>query len=93
VEQQEAVASRDGAVLLVQRPDARDRDVEESFVARGVLFGGVLPVGQEREVQVALGTGEVVYLQAFDVLLEGRFVCEQHWNRDQRAQSRWDPAP
>ena len=48
--------------------------------------GGVEPVGEQREPQVALAVAEVVDLQAADLGLDVRVVGEEHRHDDERPQ-------
>ncbi len=64
------VAAGGRPVARVQARDARGRRREQRRVARDALRVGVGPVREQREVQLAVGVGEVVDLQPLDLLLE-----------------------
>ncbi len=64
MEQQEAVPSpRHLAVTLVEAGDAVGEGLQQLIVVGHVLLRRILPVGQQGEVEVAPGVGEVVHLQ------------------------------
>ena len=62
--------------------------VGEQLVVAGrrCSVGGVEPVGEQGEAQVALAVGQVVDLQAADLGLDVRLVGEEHRHDDERPQ-------
>ena len=73
MQQQEAVAAGRRAVARVQPRDARPRRRRAAPSSPSACsVGGIGPVGQQREMQIAFRTGEVVDLQPLDLLLDRR---------------------
>ena len=88
VQQEEAVARRRGSVALrFSRAIPRGRRVQQRLVVRGASAGGVGPVREQREMQVALGRGQVVDLEPLDLLLDGS-ACRQQRRHATRVRSR-----
>ncbi len=88
--QHEEARPRSGRTFVVQ-VEPLDAVVErrsELVVAGHVLLVRVRPVGQQREVEMAFGIGEVVHLESFELLLEVGAIREQCGHRDQGAKLR-----
>ncbi len=64
-------------VSLVEARDLIGELGEEVLVAGRDLLGGVLPIGQEREVDVSGWIGQVVGLDPFDRLFDVRTAGEE----------------
>ena len=88
VQQQEAVAAGRRTVAPIEPGDAGDRRFQQRRIAVDMLGRGIQPVGEQREMQVALRAGEVVDLQMLDLLLDRRRGGQQRRHRDERAQLR-----
>ena len=76
------------AVVPVEPRDALDCCRQQFVVAIDVLGVCVQPVGEQREMQVAVRTGEVVDFEALDLLLDRSPIGEQCRHGDKRAQMR-----
>ncbi len=86
MQQQETFAARGRAVAAVQARDAEHRDVEQRVVGGGVFGIGIRPVRQQREMQLVVGRGEVVDLEAMQMLFDRGARAQHDGHGDQRAQ-------
>ena len=86
MQQQESFAAGRRTVTPIQPRDADDGDVEQRIVLRHALRRRVRPVGEQREVQLLIGRGEIVDLEPVQVFLDARARVQQHRHGDQCAQ-------
>jgi hypothetical protein len=86
MQQQEARAVDRRGMASVERGDAGDRVVEQRCVGRQRLAGGIDPVGQQHEAQIAIGAGEMQDLQSRHLLGDRLGRRQQHRDDDERAQ-------
>ena len=86
MQQQETFAARGRAVAAVQPRDAEHRDVEQRVVGGGVFGVGIRPVRQQREMQLVVGRGEVVDLEAMQVFFDRGARAQHDGHGHQRAQ-------
>jgi hypothetical protein len=77
---------RRAPVSLVEILDSVGQCGEEILVARHVFVGGVVPIGQEDEMEMALRIRQVVHLEPFDGLFYVRVGSEQRRYHDQGPQ-------
>src|SRR2546426_9309910 len=70
---EESVPVRCRAVDPVQPLDSRNRGTQECLIARSFLGYAVRPVREQTETKIAIGSREVMNLQAFDLLFEFRW--------------------
>ena len=91
MQKQKADAARRRAVAQIEARDAFGRRRDERPVAFGVFVCGVGPVGNQREVQIAFRTREVMDLEPFDLLVYRLHGSQQRRHRDKRAQVRGNP--
>src|SRR5262245_62517364 len=73
------------AVPAVQLVDAASGGGQQGVVARRVLLGGVGPVRQQREAQLAVSVGQVVDVQALDLFGDLSLAREQRRDRDRKS--------
>ena len=92
MQQQETVAARCRSVTLVQPRDAFFRGGQQLFVAVHVLAWRIAPIGQQREMKVALSARQVVDLEPADLLLDVFERGQQRRHGDEGAQVRGDSA-
>ena len=92
MQQQETVAARRRSVAPVQPRDAVLRGGQQFIVAVRVLARRVAPIGQQREVKIALSARQVVDLEPADLLLDFFERGQQRRHGDKGAQFRGDAA-
>ncbi len=67
MQQQEPIAVRRRSVAQVQAGDAIGGGLEQLVVARSTLVGTVGPVGQQREAEIVVGIGQMMYFEPLDL--------------------------
>ncbi|WP_425128606.1 hypothetical protein [Burkholderia metallica] len=88
VQQQEAPAfARRRRIKAIQPVDARRRGCQQFVIAVRVRCGRVHPVGEQCEVNSAVGARQMMNFQLLDLLAERRFRRQQHRHGDHRAQA------
>jgi hypothetical protein len=85
----EAVTFGSGSVRSIQSCDPVGRDLQERSVAVGGRGGGVRPVRQQREVNFAVRSGQVVHFETLDLHLYGFRRRQQRGHDDDGSQVRW----
>ncbi len=88
VQQQEAIAVGGRRVPLIQPRDSSARGREQRVVAGLALGGGVRPVREQREADVAVRSRQVMHFESLDLLLDLRTRGQQRGHHDERAQPR-----
>jgi hypothetical protein len=86
MQEQEALAAGRRPVAAIQPRDAEHRDVEQRLVVAEIFSVRVDPVRQQREMQLVVGRGQIVDLEAMEIFLHRGAGAEQHRHRHQRAQ-------
>ena len=86
-EQEPGPAAGSLAMPLVELINARGCSGEQFIVADNLLGGGVEPVREQRESEIAFAIGEIVNLQPSDQSLDVVFIGEQHRNHHERAKA------
>ena len=93
MQQQEAIGPGGVGIAGVEAGDAGGGHRHQVVVAREPLGMGVRPVGQNGEVDRPGGIGEIVNLEALDLLFDRLARRQQCRNGDQGAQVRWHALP
>src|SRR5690242_14446385 len=88
MKQPEPGAFGGGSITVVESLEARCCESEELLVAGVGLCVRIAPIGEESEVEIALGACEMMDLQAFDLLADGRFAGQKGRHRYQGAELR-----
>ncbi len=84
MQQHEPGAVRRRAIAKIEARDARGGLLDQRGVTLDVLGQAVGPVRQQREMQIAFGTGKMVDFQTFDLLVDRLPSCQHRRNRDDR---------
>ena len=88
MQQQETVAAGRRAVAPIEPGDASHRRLQQRCIAVDMLGRGVHPVGEQREMQLALRACEVVDLKMLDLPFDRRHGRQERRHRDERAKAR-----
>ena len=88
MEQEESVAFRRRSVASIQARDSLGGGAEKLVVIRRILGGGVRPVREQREAEIAVRARQVMHLEALDLLLDLRWRRQERRHDDHRAQAR-----
>ena len=76
------------AVTLIEPVYRRHRRREQFVVAGDVLTGGVEPVRQQGESNIAVAVRQIVDLQAANQCLDVGLISQEHWDDDQSSKPR-----
>jgi len=85
MKQQEALTRRGRSIAQVQLCDARDRRRQQRSVTGKALRGGVGPIRQQSEAQVAVGARQMMRLEALEMLGEHCLRRQQRRHDHHRA--------
>ena len=85
VQKEEAIALRARSILAIELRDACARRVQKRLVLICVFCSRIRPVGQQREVNLALDTGEMMDFKLLDLLINPLQRREHGWHRNQSA--------
>ena len=88
MEQQKSRAGRPRLVTLIQTRHSRLRSRQQIVVAGRRFVYRIDPIRQQREVQLAVRTRQIVHLEALDLLVDLGVRGQQRRHDDQRAQVR-----
>ena len=92
MQQEKPLALGSVAVRTIQARNARSCKAQQLLVIRGSFGGGVAPIGEQCEANVAVLRSKVVNLQAVHELLDVGAAGQQHGHCDHGAQLRVHPA-
>src|SRR5690349_12447227 len=86
MQQQKSIAARRRAMSRVEFSNACKRSVKQRLIAGIALVVGINPIGQQREMEIAIRACKIMYLEPFNLLGDGVTRRQHRWNGDQGPQ-------